>query len=272
MKLSTGIVACVLMASVLSAHAERILVVTFFSSKSHKLTYMSLIEELGKRGHDITVLSPIRPTKTMKNVKEVLTLDWEELEKQIMKDHGFDPFGMKEKNQNINPFLMLNWFTDLCEASYDLPQVKAILEEDFDLIFMQPLFNDCVLGLVHRLKAPFVLFSPVSVGGFMAEKIGNHFPPSFQPNLFLGLPTEMTFFQRFKNFGFNVMFEAILKFYYEPAMEAIYREKLGNDIPSVSEILGNASLILSNGHFSLHKPKPFFPDIVDVGKCSFKQL
>lgn len=269
MKFSTEILLTfLLLAGTLSAYGDKILVVTFFSSKSHKLTYMSLIEKLGERGHNITVLSPIKPTKKMKNVNEILTVDWEVMEKTLMKEKGFDPFEMKAKNQNINPFLMLNWFTDLCEDSYDLPQVKAILKEEFDLIFVQPTFNDCVLGLVYRLKAPLLLFSPVSVAGFLAEKIGNHFPPSFNPNIFLGLPAEMSFFQRFKNFGFNLMFEAILKFYYEPAMEAVYRKKLGNDIPSVSEILANTSLVLSNGHFSLHKPKPFFPDIVDVGKCS----
>jgi len=49
-------------------------------------------------------------------------------------------------------------------------------------------------------------------------------------------------------------------------MEAIYRQKLNDsNIPSVSEIMRNTSLILSNSHVSLMKPKPFLPDIVEVG-------
>jgi hypothetical protein len=76
----------------------------------------------------------------------------------------------------------------------------------------------------------------------------------------------MTFLQRFLNFGMTLVIEALLKFYYEPYMTALYREKLGqDDIPTVSEILANASLILSNGHFSLSGPRPYLPDVIDVG-------
>lgn len=267
MKISEGIFILLSTALLLDAvGAAKILSVTFMSSKSHKLTYMPLLEELGKRGHNITILTPIQPKKQMKNVKEILTLDWEELQKKFIEENKFDIFEIKKSGKTMNPFLMLEWFEDLCKNSYDLPQVKDILKEEFDLIFFQPMFNDCVLGLLYRLKAPIVLFSPVGVAGFLAEKVGSHFPPSFHPNLFLAYREDMTFYQRMVNFGFNVIFEGILKFYYEPAMEAIYREKLGQDIPSVSQILSdNTALILSNGHFSLHRPKPYYPDIIDVG-------
>lgn len=63
-----------------------------------------------------------------------------------------------------------------------------------------------------------------------------------------------------------MIFEGILKFYYEPAMSAIYKEKLGHDIPSVNEILAEqTALLLNNGHFALHGPKASSPDVVDVG-------
>lgn len=83
--------------------------------------------------------------------------------------------------------------------------------------------------------------------------------------MMLGYKDEMTFFQRFKNMGTNVLSAAMHKLYYNPYMESIYREYLGEDIPGIDEILGNASLILSNGHFSMSHPKPLLPDIVDVG-------
>ncbi|CAL8089908.1 unnamed protein product [Orchesella dallaii] len=245
--------------------SEKILVLSFISTKSHKLTYMPLVEELGKRGHDVTVLSPILSPKPMKNVRDIMTIDGVNLMDKFIKEQNFDLFKMKEENKQMNPFLMFGWFEGVCRDTYDLPQVQAILNESFDLILMQPMFNDCALGLVYRLKAPLVLFSPVSIANFLAEKVGVYFPPSFIPNVMLGLPAEMNFFQRFQNFGMEVMIRATLYFLYEPKVEEIYREKLGNDIPSASEILGNASLILSNGHFSLHSPKPLMPDIVDVG-------
>lgn len=240
---------------------EKILVVAFVSTKSHMLTYRPLIEELAQRGHNVTVLSPLKPSKTMKNINEILTLDTEKFKQGFITD----PFKMKEKNLNKQPFENIEWFVKVCRETYDLPQVRQFMTESFDLIFLQPMLNECALGLVYRIKAPLVLFSPVSVPNFLANRFGNHFPFSFIPNVFSGMPTEMTFYQRFYNIGFELYIRGFVIFYYTPAIEAVYKEKVGKDVPSVDVLLANASLILSNGHFSLHNPKPLLPDIVEVG-------
>jgi UDP:flavonoid glycosyltransferase YjiC (YdhE family) len=68
------------------------------------------------------------------------------------------------------------------------------------------------------------------------------------------------------NFAATGAMTVIQDFYFKPKMEQIYREKLGDpNLPSVNQILSNASLILSNSHFSLSPPKPFLPEIVEVG-------
>lgn len=160
---------------------------------------MRLIEALAEKGHQITVVTPVKSNKEVKNIREIFTLDLE-----TMMEDKFNPFEMKKTGQKMNPFLMLDEFGDICRKTYDLPQIKGLLKEDFDLIFMQPLFNDCVLGLVHRLKAPLVLFMPIGAPNFLVSKIGGHLPPSFVSNVFLGYSDEMTFYQRMMNFGTNI--------------------------------------------------------------------
>lgn len=259
-----SLISLLLLAACQLASSDKILVVSFFSSKSHKLTYFPLLEELATRGHEITILSPVKPFKPVPNITEIYTLDLE-----VMMADKFDPFKIKEENKKgANPFLMLDEFglPEICRKSYDLPAVRDILTKKYDLIFMQPLFNECVFGIVHRLKAPLVLFFPTSVPSFVAGKIGNYFPPSFVSSPFLGYGDDMTFTERFISYGLDVFMDLVLRLYYEPKMEAIYREKLGQDVPSVSEILGeHVSLLLSNGHFALSRPKPYLPDVVDVG-------
>lgn len=239
-----------------------ILVIAFFSTQSHKITYMPLIERLGERGHSISVVSPIKPLKEMKNVKEIYTFDSERL---LYEEDKFDPFKVKEGGQRMDPSQLINVVFQICNQSYDLPEVQALFKEKFDLIFLQPFLNECVLGLVYRLQVPFVMFTPTSSYSFTVNKIGGHLPPSFTPNFINGYPNEMTFYQRFINFGVVLLVEGFLKFLYEPRMESLYRAKLGQDIPSINEIFKNASLLLSNGHFSLVGAKPHFPDVVDVG-------
>jgi glucuronosyltransferase len=226
-----------------------------------KLTYMKLVEELASRGHQITMLSSQKPFEVIPNVKEIFTYDFEKAMEQ-----KFDLVKMKESGQIVNPFGMVPEYVRVCEIVYDRPEIQALMREKFDLILMQPVFNDCAYGVVHKIKAPLVLFAPTSVAGFLVNKVGGYFPTSFVPNIFLGYSDEMTFVQRFINFGTNLAIESVLRLYYEPAMTDVYRRKLNDpNIPDVREIAGNASLILSNGHFSLSGPKPFLPDVVDVG-------
>jgi glucuronosyltransferase len=240
--------------------SSKILVLVFFSSKSHKITYMRLIEELASRGHEITVVTPIKQDKPIKNIKEVFTLDIQPFMSQI------NFFESKEKGQQLNPLVMLEMMSKVCSSSYDLPHVRALLDETFDLIFLQPFFNECVLGMAHKLKAPTVLFTPAGIPNGIVSAVGGHFPPSFVPHLMLGYGDEMTFYQRFINLGVNALMELLKNFLLIPKAQSIYREKLGDSsIPSVMEILGNTSLVLSNRHFSIHGPQPYLPDIIDVG-------
>lgn len=83
--------------------------------------------------------------------------------------------------------------------------------------------------------------------------------------MYLNYGDEMTFTQRFVNFGLNQVLDAVRTFYYLPAMEGVYKEKLGLDAPSVGEIFGRASLLLSNGHVSINRPKPNLPNVIQVG-------
>lgn len=244
-------------------YAAKILAVTFVATKSHKMAAMPLLEELGKRGHAITILSPFHPfsDKPSKNVKEILTID---VEKKSENFFG-NPYKIKEENRQYNPLMNTKWFTAVCGETYDLPHVKALLNETFDLIFIQPLANDCALGFVNKMGVPYVLYSPIAVPNFLAERFGAYFPPSFVPNILSGLTSDMNFPQRLKNAAYELLLRGTIKIVYEPASQAVYRQKLGEEIPSIPEILSNASLILSNGHFSVDSPRPLLPDIVDVG-------
>lgn len=243
------------------ANTANILVVVFFSTKSHKLTYIPLIEELGKRGHNITMVSPVKAMKEMKNVKELFTLDVE----KIFEANNFDAFDAKAKGQTVDPVKMMEMIYQTCNQTYDLPLIKDLQKEKFDLIILQPFMNDCVLGLVYRLNAPFILFTPSSIPSMLVTSVGGSFPSSITPHPLLGYSVPMSFKERMINFGVENLINVFKNLIFIPKFENLYKEKLGNDVPSISEILANASLVLSNGHFSIAAPKPYYPDVIDVG-------
>jgi len=241
--------------------SERILVLAFMASKSHKITYMKLLEELASRGHELIVVSSQKPLKEVPNIKEIYTFDYEE---EIMGGH-FDQMKMKEEGRQLNPFAIMPHTIAACEKTYQMPEIQALMKESFDLIFMQA-FNDCAYGVVHKIGAPFVIFVQISIPSYLASQVGNYLPHSFVPNGFTGYPDEMTFYQRFVNFGVDMLMEVLMNLYSSSKMTDTYRRMLNDStIPSATEFTGNASLILSNGHFSISKGKPLLPDVIDVG-------
>ncbi len=241
--------------------AAKILSVAFLSAKSHKLTYEPLLHELANRGHEVTVLTPIPAKKKMKNLREILTIDIDEL-------FGVMPnmYEMKEAGDDSNPFKMLQQIGTLCNMTYDLPHVRELMNETFDLVLLSAIFNECATGFVHHFNTSLILVSPGTAPSWVTSILGHPSPPSFVGNVFLGYEDKMSFKQRLVNLVSVIGLSLIQNYSYKPGMEAIYRERLGDpNIPSSDEILRNASLILANNHLSLSRPKPTMSDVIEVG-------
>ena len=248
--------------------AAKILTVALISAKSHKITYERLLHELAGRGHEITVLSPIVSSKQVKNVREILTIDAEKYMEELQRQEGkkMNLFDIVEKDETVNPFTMLDIFGEICKKSYDLPQVKELMKEKFDLIILSAVFNECAAGFVYKFNTSIILVSPLSAPTWVTSILGGPSPPSFVPNVFMSYTDTMNFYQRTTNFLSTFGLKVIQDYSYKPFMEAIYREKLNDlSIPSSDDILKNASLVLSNGHFTLGRPRPFLPDVIEVG-------
>jgi hypothetical protein len=240
--------------------SEKILAVAFMSSKSHKIVYEPLLLELGKRGHQVTIVTPIPAKKESKNVKQILTFDYMEMFNDMP-----NMFEMKEKSSQLNPFMIVEMTRNVCSKTWDLPIIKELMKEEFDLVISQPLFNDCAMGFIHHFKAPLVLITPISTPPMFTWITGTPAPRSFNPHFFLTYTDKMTYSERMINFAAYLGMSIIDQFFIKPMVTKIYREKLGNpNIPTPDEVLSNASLILSNGHFSIGTPKAFLPDIVEV--------
>ena len=242
-------------------HGAKILSVAFISTKSHKIVYDPLLQQLAARGHQVTVLSPIISKKNITNMREILTVDSEEFLEKLP-----NLFEMKERNEKYNPFLMVDNFINICKQSYEVPQVKALQNEQFDLIIHQPLANECTAGFLHKFNTSMILIVPLSAPSSLVSTLGSPSPLSFVPNLFTSYGEKMNFWERFMNFGWEVVLNGIQKYYFVPKMENLYRSILGDPtIPSYEDIIKNVSLVLSNSHFSMGGRRPFLPDVIEVG-------
>lgn len=53
--------------------------------------------------------------------------------------------------------------------------------------------------------------------------------------------------------------------------DSMIREAFGSDVPSVTELSKNISLILVNQHYSLSGVKPLSPAVIEVGGIHIKE-
>ncbi|CAG7835758.1 unnamed protein product [Allacma fusca] len=250
------------------ALGAKILSVSFVSTKSHYLTYEALLLELAERGHEVTIANSIKSSKEVKNVRRIYTYDSDIMLK------GISPKTYKAKETTSKfwshfnvPFMTYySMWEEACKASYKMEAIQKLRKEKFDLIIFPPLWNDCAYGLIHELNTSVILYNQMAIMPWVSSSMGSPSLPSFVPMMYYNFPDNMTFFERVGNFFGTVFYHVVKTYYYEPGMEKVYREGLGNpNLPSIKDIEKNASLALVNSNINFVPPRPLTPDIIEVG-------
>jgi len=247
--------------------SERILVLTFFGSKSHKNVYEPLYHELARRGHDLTIVSPVKSGYTDKNMKEINGLSMEEVMKMDTSAPPPNVFNLRMSNLKIRTPLhpaLISAYERGCRSYFEMPKVSALLKQKFALVLVSSFMNECTYGLVHKLNTSYIFVHPHALEHYKMEFTGMRLLRAFVPSYATGSTDRMDFVDRVVNFVTVSTLRVIYDWMYLPRMEALYKEYLGTGLPSVREIEKNASLILNNAHFSLTYPRPNLPQVIDV--------
>ena len=87
-----------------ASQAERILVLVPACSKSHKISFMPIVEALAKNGHQVTVVTPYEPYLEMENITEI------SVENAFKDLDGIDWFAMhKQSYLEANTEIVINF-------------------------------------------------------------------------------------------------------------------------------------------------------------------
>ena len=245
-------------AIVLQVSSENILFLYPNASPSHKNIALPIILGLADRGHNVTVVSSFK-TESHKNIRDIIPIK------------NFDYFdthttGLDLRRQGIWGIIFMDWgpLFSGCHQTYQDPEFKKLVNQKFDLVFMDFFGNECFLGFIYKLGAPFIYVAPMPVPSFLSHHIGNRMLPSVVPLFIDGFSRSMSFSERLYNTILTPLTSWGLRRHLS-TQEVIYKKYLGDDMPPADEILGNMSLILSNSHFSYNTPTPTLPDLVEIG-------
>ena len=104
--------------------------------------------------------------------------------------------------------------------------------------------------------------------------MGSITPYSFVPHMILfKYDDKMNFWQRFHNLMFSMTDVLIRKFYYLPKMNKMTEDHFGHldgPLPSVEDLEKSISAVFINSHWSLTKPRPLMPAMINIAGAHIK--
>ncbi|XP_050544296.1 UDP-glucosyltransferase 2-like [Daktulosphaira vitifoliae] len=245
------------------AKTANVLAVFPYNAHSHFTMAAPIIEALTDRGHRVTVISPFPRRNPQPNYIDIDISDVlpPVISQMNVTEDWTDPVtGLKN-------LCHMNYM--VCETAFAHPKVLELIKSPskgvFDAVFTEVFSSDCFAAFAHKFGAPLISIRAAEASPHVNERAANPQNPAYLINHLLTFWPPLTFFERLVNaaatylgaFGFHVFSDG-------PSTELV-RRYFGVDTPPVSEIVKHTSLILVNSHHSLLQPRPFVPNVVEVG-------
>ncbi|XP_016948665.1 UDP-glycosyltransferase UGT5-like [Drosophila biarmipes] len=248
-------------------------------SPSHLIIQMSAAKVLAEKGHNVTVVTTLKPVVTHKNIT-VIQVPLSQEEKRQMSD----TVGKMSESDNSNLALSLLRMMGQMEFKFRRnaktlmdDRVKDLyLNEDnkFDLVLSGYFMNDFQLGFAKKVKAPVIVVATMAPNQLVNPLIGNPLEVSYVPSISdsvekgKGLP----FKQRLTNYVSSVSL-GLFQYLTERRNRKLFKEIFGDDptIPEYSEVLKNTSLIFFASHAASEGPiRPNVPGAIEIGGIQIK--
>nr|BAN21257.1 glucosyl/glucuronosyl transferases [Riptortus pedestris] len=240
----------------------RILAIYPYKGASHFYVFQPLMEGLAKRGHDVTVVSHHPRKEPLPNYRDISVADQKEL------TTGYVEATPIPKNslfyENVEGLHQLATEYERILAN---PDVLALANSSFDVIFLEMFNSDLFYGLAYRIGAPVIGFSSCSLMPWTADSMAVPNQPAYIPNNLGVHDLKMDWWDRVINtleiWASRVYYRLVI----ETEAQKIAEKYLG-PLPQLSEIAANTSLLFVNTHYSLLGQRPYPPSVIEVGGIS----
>jgi glucuronosyltransferase len=243
-------------------HAARILAVFQHNAESHFIMFETLLKALAARGHNVVVASHFPQRTPVENYTDISIFGF-----SVRFNNSLNITKVAKGDNVLFPFLLINNSVETCKMVLEHRNVETLLksEEKFDLIINEIFGSDCFLGFVHKFKAPHISLMSSVPFPWSNDRTANPDHPAYVPNYFAQYTDRLTFWERLQNTVQTEMIKWVYYYFSELPMHRIASQYFGNDLPALSDIARNVSLVLVNTHFSVNYPRPTVPVVVEVG-------
>lgn len=258
-----------------NVYGANILAIFPFPTFSHTHAYIPILQELARKGHNVTMVSPFPLKEPIPNYNDIvldntLNQDTTNMSGSI----NLRQFSVAMKFTGIWPICSM-----FLEPVFKMPKFQEFLKErnsKFDLLIIEAFFcQQPLLAFAHKYGASVVAIVTTYISPGIAAVSGNPYPMAYTPNMKLMLTDHMNFWERVENTFFSFIELLVDEILGTWLMNNYMKEHFKNypgfeNLPSLTEMQNNISLFLVDNHFSLSYPRPYLPNAVDFGGLSVK--
>lgn len=147
------------------------------------------------------------------------------------------------------------------------PKVQQFIatKQKFDVIILEIFMTEALLGLGHVFNAPVIGVSTFGASKWTNDLVGTPTPLSYVPNPFLSFTDKMTIVERTGNMMMSLFESVYMAIAYDPLQKQIYEASFPDPKPCLNTLKKDVSLVLLNTHFTLNYPRPYVPNMIEVG-------
>ncbi|KAM3962043.1 UDP-glycosyltransferase family 50 member B3 [Aphomia sociella] len=244
--------------------------ITMGGTKSHKMPFWELSRGLIRRGHNITFISAFPPDFHIDGLEEIAP---EGLVSYVKSYMIFDLVGARMKGEEpVPPMDIMRFGYEACDAFFSDYETKSFLNSgrSFDLVILDGTYPECALGIVHKLKVPFMYINTVGFYAMPFSISGSPTPFSVTPFFGKAFTDNMGFIDRTLNTAWHVAAVALHSLSIM-VLNGVLKRHLGPQTPHPYEMAKNVSFILQNGHYSVSYPRPYLPNVAEVACIHCKE-
>jgi len=257
------------MTCIVEVHSYNILLMLPFGAKSHKNVFDPIAEELGKRGHQITMMSSIKDTAQVKGVTNVHL----ELAEKVFSNESFSFFrGTVEDKEFMDGFTEM--LVQLCNTTYNEAAVQEIIKNPrhpnnpdrprYDLVIVDLSANDFVLPLAHLMGVPAVYISSSIMFSATAWSLNIPLPYSYIPSGLNTFSAEMTMIERGLNAYLSFSFKQIMHANLFPRYDELIHKYFLPNAPSIRDLERKVSFAMTHTHPALFPIRPSMPYTAEI--------
>ncbi|XP_072949917.1 uncharacterized protein [Epargyreus clarus] len=245
-----------------------------YTGKSHFFVFKPYLEELARRGHNLTVISYFPQEQKLQNYHDI------SLAGKIKVVEDDFPVERNYKTIFIATVFLATSAVKNCEVLLADEKVQHLWKSKakFDVVVLEQFNSDCALGLAYQLKAPVVGITSHVLLPWHYGRFGIPHNPSYVSYEMLEGGTHPTLYQRVERSIFDIFTSILYKYFIDRPNENILRRYF-DDVPSLEElgreikfmllynyfVLTGSTLLPANvievAGFHVAKPKPLPDDI-----------